>query len=152
MAAPRRVYVSYRRTDAGYAGRLYDELAERFGPEHVLIDVDWIEPGADWSEKLMEVVESSSAVIAVIGPGWADDDGRRRLNMSGDSVRHELATALKGSTSVFPVLVGGGTLPSSSELPPDLAPLQGLDAREIDNQDWVSGVEGLITTLERKVG
>lgn len=151
MAAPRRIYVSYRRTDAGYAGRLYDELVEQFGPEHVLIDVDWIEPGADWSEKLREIVESASAVIAVIGPGWADDDGRRRLNESSDFVRHELATALKGSTPVFPVLVGGGTLPLSNELPPDLAPLQGLDAREIDNRDWVSGVEGLITTLERKV-
>lgn len=149
--APRGIYLSYRRTDAGYAGRLYDDLVERFGPEHVLIDGDWIESGADWSEKLRAVVESASAVIAVIGPGWANEDGRRRLNELSDFVRHELATALKGSTPVFPVLVGGGTLPAFNELPPDLAPLQGLEAREIDNRDWVAGVEGVLTTLERKV-
>lgn len=116
-----------------------------------MIDGDWIESGVDWSEKLRAVVESASAVIAVLGPGWANEDGRRRLNESSDLVRHELATALKGSTPVFPVLVGGGTLPAFNELPPDLAPLQGLDAREIDNRDWVSGVEGLLTTLERNV-
>ncbi len=153
MAAPSHIYVSYRRTDGDYAGRLHDQIADYFGRERVLIDIGGIEPGADWAEKLRQLVESASAVLAVIGPHWADLDGRRRLNDSSDFVRHELATALGCSTPVVPVLVGGARPPSANELPPELEPLVRLHAVEIDDRDWTSGVEGVIATLERrKVG
>ena len=36
-----RIFISYRRTDAGgYAGRLYDRLSSHFGADHTFIDVD----------------------------------------------------------------------------------------------------------------
>jgi hypothetical protein len=94
VAARHRLYLSYRRTDASYACRLSDELAQGLGRNYVFVDVDRIEPGTDWVRKLQELVKSASVVLAVIGPGWADDDGWRRLNESGDFVRQELATAL----------------------------------------------------------
>jgi hypothetical protein len=46
MTAPFRVTLNYRRDDtSGHAGRLYDALVERFGSEHVFMDIDAIEPG-----------------------------------------------------------------------------------------------------------
>jgi hypothetical protein len=75
VAARHRLYLSYRRTDASYACRLSDELAQGLGRNYVFVDVDRIEPGTDWVRKLQELVKSASVVLAVIGPGWADDDG-----------------------------------------------------------------------------
>jgi hypothetical protein len=42
-----RIFISYRRGDSrGSAGRLYDDLEERFGKDVVFRDLDTIEPGA----------------------------------------------------------------------------------------------------------
>jgi hypothetical protein len=50
---PFRVTLNYRRDDtSGHAGRLYDALAERFGSEHVFMDIDAIEPGVDFGEAI----------------------------------------------------------------------------------------------------
>ena len=44
-----RVFLNYRREDSsGYAGRLYDDLAERLTSCDLFIDIDRIEPGADF--------------------------------------------------------------------------------------------------------
>ena len=45
------IFISYRREDSvAYAGRLYDRLSGHFGKEHVFMDVDTIELGADFVE------------------------------------------------------------------------------------------------------
>jgi hypothetical protein len=44
----RAIFISYRRDDTeGYAGRLFDDLCERFGKDSVFMDVAGIEPGRD---------------------------------------------------------------------------------------------------------
>lgn len=48
-----RIFISYRREDsAGWTGRLADQLKTRFGSESIFIDIDTIEPGADFTEAL----------------------------------------------------------------------------------------------------
>ncbi|MGH3114423.1 MAG: toll/interleukin-1 receptor domain-containing protein, partial [Gaiellaceae bacterium] len=78
------MFISYRREDApAYAGRLYDQLAERFGDENVFMDVDTIEPGADFVARIEDAVSSAAALLVVVGRGWVDakdDEGRRRLD------------------------------------------------------------------------
>src|SRR5213593_1442437 len=106
-----RTYVSYRRSDtAGWAGRVYDELARRFGPENVFLDVDTLQPGADFIEVSAKAVRSSDAVIALIGPRWLDepDSGEgRTIDDPGDFVRREIAAALTAGLPILPVLVDG---------------------------------------------
>ena len=41
--SPLSVFISYRRHDAAYAGRLYDELVDRLGQAQVFMDVEAIE-------------------------------------------------------------------------------------------------------------
>jgi hypothetical protein len=48
--APPKIFISYRRKDAGHAGRLSDRLIEHFGPDRIFQDIDSIEPGADFNE------------------------------------------------------------------------------------------------------
>ena len=48
-----RIFISYRRQDTpGYAGRLSDDLRDRFGPDQVFMDIDTLRPGADFVEAI----------------------------------------------------------------------------------------------------
>ncbi|MGH8656808.1 MAG: hypothetical protein ACREYE_33550 [Gammaproteobacteria bacterium] len=50
-----RVFLNYRREDSeGIAGRIFDRLHERFGPENVFRDLDTITPGAEFARMIGE--------------------------------------------------------------------------------------------------
>jgi hypothetical protein len=87
----RRIFISYRRDDARHiAGRLCDRLEERFPGAHVFMDVDTIEPGADFVASIQEAVTRCDVLIAVIGRGWLtleDGAGHRRIDRPDDYVR-----------------------------------------------------------------
>jgi hypothetical protein len=91
------IFISYRRDDSfGHAGRVYDGLAASFGAERVDIDIDAIEPGDDFVDRITMAVVSSAACLVVIGPRWLraeDEDGRWRLGEADDFVRVEIETA-----------------------------------------------------------
>src|SRR4051794_2677355 len=116
-----RVFLNYRRDDAaGHAGRLYDSLAERFGKERVFMDVDAIDPGADYGDVIDKAVGSCDVLIAVIGQDWlnaTDGKGERRIDDPDDFVRLEIQAALGRDVRVLPLLVQGAVMPSADELP-----------------------------------
>lgn len=149
-----RIFLSYRREDAsGHAGRLYDALAARFGDENVFIDIDTIDPGADFGEAITRAVAGCDALIALIGRSWlsaTDDEGRRRLDAPEDFVRLELEAALERDVSVIPAFVQGSQPPPAERLPASLAPLvrrQGVELRDVG---WRDDVKRLIARLERE--
>jgi hypothetical protein len=52
------IFIRYRRDDtSGFAGRLFDRLAESISRDHLFIDVESIEPGANFAQVLSEQVE-----------------------------------------------------------------------------------------------
>ena len=54
---PAGIFLSYRRDDsAGFAGRLYDRLASRYGPDRLFMDVDTIRPGHDFAEDIVSAL------------------------------------------------------------------------------------------------
>jgi TIR domain len=91
---PGRIFISYRRQETAWpTGRLYDLLVEHFPAEEVFKDVDNIEPGEDFVERITAAVGSCDVLLALIGPQWltmADENGQRRLNNPEDYVRLEL--------------------------------------------------------------
>jgi PASTA domain-containing protein/TIR domain-containing protein len=146
------IFISYRREDAaGYAGRLYDRLAAHFGDERVFMDVEGIEPGADFFEAIERAVGSCEALIVMIGNEWltADSAGHRRLDDPADFVRLETATALARGIRVVPVLVDGAVMPRADQLPKDLAPLTRRQAVELSHKQWDATTAELIRTLEK---
>ena len=151
-----RIFINYRREDtAGYAGRLYDALATRFGDSNVFMDIDKIEPGLDFTEVIDHAVGSSDVVIALIGRRWldaADAAGRRRLDNPLDFVRAELSAALAHNRRVIPVLVQGAEMPPPDELPESLQRLAFRHALELTDVRWRYDVERLIGSLERMQG
>lgn len=134
------VFISYRRRDTdGHAGRLAEELRERYGEERVFIDVDSIGGGVDFEQRIEQALDASDVALVLIGYQWL---GRRegamaRISEPEDWVRREVATVLRrADVTVVPVLVEGAPLPGPDQLPPDLERLPRLQAGELSTRDW----------------
>lgn len=148
-----RIFLSYRREDSsGHAGRLYDQLSERFGEAQIFRDVDTIEPGLDFAEFIHAKVSECDVLLAVIGRRWinaADAMGHRRLDDPSDWVRTEIASALQRGIRVIPVLVDGASLPKEKDLSADLRWLAGRHAVVLSDAGWRDTVGRLIKAIER---
>lgn len=145
-AASRRdgkIYISYRRRDAAYAGRIYDALASHFGSNRIFMDVNSISPGEDFAAILKEMVSSSDVMLVVIGPNWSRGGG----NMP-DFVETEIVLALKQDILTIPVLVGGVSTPNASEVPDNIRPLLSRNAFEVNATRWHADLERLIRTID----
>jgi class 3 adenylate cyclase/tetratricopeptide (TPR) repeat protein len=140
-----RIFLSYRREDsAGHAGRLYDRLSARFGPEQVFRDVE-IQPGADFVELIQDAVSSCRVLIAVIGPRWL----RTGLTAEqSDLVHAEIQTALELAVDVIPVLVDGAWMPAPRELPEGIRRLARLNAIQVSDDRFESDVARLLDWVE----
>ena len=151
----RAIFISYRRDDTeGYAGRLFQDLCERFGRDSVFMDVASIEPGRDFRRVIEQQVASCGVLLAIIGKAWltvADTQSRRRLDDPHDFVRLETASALKRDIPVIPVLVQQAEMPRAEQLPDDLKDLAFRNSVELTHARWDSDVELLIAALRRYV-
>jgi hypothetical protein len=149
------VFISYRRDDSGgYAGRLFDVLAGRFGPDQTFMDLDDIRGGDDFTAVIGEKVGQCSALLAVIGDRWVTltgPDGVRRLDAPGDFVRLEIARALERGVRVIPVLVSGAVMPRPEDLPEALRPLSVHQAVEVRDAHFHADAEQLIALLQKTV-
>jgi len=144
------IFISYRRDDAaGHAGRLADNLVERFGKNRIFRDIDNIEPGEDFVKVIENAVGSCDILLAVIGRNWLSPNGSGRLNNPNDFVRLEIATALRRDIRVIPVLVQRASMPKPEDLPDDLDNFTRRNAVELTDLRWQSDVEQLISVMER---
>jgi hypothetical protein len=149
------VFISYRRDDSGgYAGRLFDVLAARFGPDQTFMDLDDIQGGDDFTAVIGEKVGQCSALLAVIGDRWltlTGPDGVRRLDAAGDFVRLEIAGALERGVRVIPVLVSGAVMPRPEDLPDALRPLSVHQAVEVRDAHFHADAGQLVDLLQKTV-
>ncbi len=114
-------------------------------------DVDAINPGDSWPERLDATLSSCDLVVAVIGRDWlaaSDQDGVQRLANPDDWVRRELEHALTRRVPVVPTLVGDAKLPAKQELPETLKPLVDRQAIELDNGTWRADLGRLVSALK----
>lgn len=148
---PIGLFISYRRGEtAAYTGRLYDSLADHIDKDRLFMDLDTIRGGADFVAEMKKAIGSAQAMVVVIGPDWLTlkrADGQPRIHDPGDFVRLEVALGLQREMAVYPVLVGGATMPALADLPDDLKKLASLNAREISDSRWVHDVGRLVEDL-----
>jgi hypothetical protein len=149
-------FISYRREDApGYAGRIYDRFVQSLGRADVFLDVDRIDPGADFEQVITQRLAQCAVFLAVIGPRWLEKGPGRQLPRifeDKDFVRVELRTALASGARVIPVLVAGASLPQSVELPMDIADLVRRQAVVLGDSDFHHDVGNLITLVAEIMG
>src|ERR1700754_169586 len=143
------VFISYRRgRTSAYAGRLSDRLAGEHGRARVFMDVDAIDPGVDFAEKITLAIARADATLVVIGEDWA---GGERLENPGDFVRIEVEEALRHGGLVIAVLVGGTPLPRAAALPASMRVLLDRNAVELRDASWSRDVDTLADSLRRTV-
>jgi len=144
------IFVSYRRDDRpGFAGRLTETLEGAFGAEHVFRDIEDIRPGEDFVATIHSRLQRVDVVLAMIGPAWLDarKDGERRLDDPDDFVRLEIASALASEKPVWPVLVGGASMPTDRDLPESIRDLARRQAVVLSDVGWKDDVARLIGAL-----
>ena len=146
------VFLSYRRNDSGgWAGRLRDHLALRYGEDRVWQDVDNLTVGADYLPQILENIAAADAVLIVIGPHWLDElpqGSKTRLANPKDVLRTEIVHALKKKSGVIPTLVGGATMPDARDLPRPVAPLVKRNGIAIIDADWSRSMQLLFEKLQ----
>jgi len=147
------IFISYRRQDsAAYAGRLYDRLVEHFSAGNVFMDIDSIDPGADFVTVLTEKIRLCEVMLVVLGPDWLsirDENGNLRLSDPEDLVRLEVAMGLERQIHVIPLLVGGAKMPAETDLPDKLSALSRRQAVVISDIHFHRDVDALIQTLQK---
>src|SRR5438105_5313114 len=93
-----RIVLSYRRLDsASIAGRIFDRLSARFGPDSVFMDIDNIPVGADFRERIGDALKRCDLLLVVIGRSWLDpaQADHSTIMDETDWVRIEVETALQ---------------------------------------------------------
>ena len=150
-----KIVVSYRRTDAAMAGRIFDRLAQHFGKANVFIDIDDVPFGVDFRKHIGDALQSSNILIAVVGEKWLgpQDGGKFRIMNEADPVRVELETALKRDITVLPVLLDGSSMPDPADLPEPIRDFAYRNAIEVESgRDFNMHIERLIRAMEQTLG
>lgn len=145
-----RVFISYRRDDAGAnAGRLFDWLVRQFGGKQVFLDTSRIALGDDFEQVLRQRLGQADVVLVVIGPRWLDiaNAQGRRLDQTDDYVRMEVAAALAADKRIIPVLVGGASMPAADDLPEVLGDLSRHNAAELRDAGFEQDFDQLVNAI-----
>lgn len=149
-----RIFLSFRRADSkSFADNIYDALAEAFGRDNILSDVDDIPFGVDFRDYLWEEIAKQDMVLVLIGRGWAmvrDDFGRKVVENPADMVRMVIEMALQQKKMLIPLLVGGASMPVATDLPDSLHELCYRRPFEIQGSTgFKADVEKLIANIKR---
>ena len=151
QATPGSIFICYRREDtADVTGRIYDRLADHFGPEHVFMDVEAIRLGYDFRSEIDQRIKVCSIVIVVIGDKWlAQVDGKRRIDDENDRVRIEIEAALRREIPIIPVLARGASHPTKTMLPASLEELAYRHGTSIRHEHFGGDVDSLISKMDK---
>lgn len=147
----RKIFISYRRVEAEVAaGALGRDLRRLFGDEQVFRDKEDIGGGVSWKNEVLHEISKDSALLVLIGKGWADatDARGRRLDNSDDPLRLEITAALNEEAFIIPILLENAEMPSEEDLPPELQPLAGINALKLRDDDWPNDLDRIRKTLE----
>src|SRR5215813_13997844 len=136
MAAKgKKVFLSYRREDAGDIARLIRESlvqTGRIAREDIFMDVTAILPGANFMQVIGDTISQCRAVIVVISPSWL-----AQITAPDTSYgRAETEIALDKGIPVIPVLVGGAKLPTAAQLPAKLRVLTRLNVQPLRHETF----------------
>lgn len=150
-----QVFISYRRDDSQtIVGRIFDYLEKEFGEGNIFRDVDSILAGADFPTVVKGALESSDAILVIIGQKWLSPKNRKRLHDPDDFLRIEIETALVlPDKLLIPVLVNGAKMPLNDKLPQSLHSLTVKNASPVrDDPDFRRDMERLILQIKNQLG
>jgi hypothetical protein len=147
------VFISYRRDDTGdFTARIVDRLRARPEIGQVFLDVEGIEPGANFANKIDDALKQCEFCLLIIGPNWTGkkDGGAARIADPGDWVRLEAKSALTSDAKVVPVLATGASMPHAEDLPEDLRQLARIQAVSVRRESFERDVDFLVDIILKR--
>ncbi len=157
--ARRAVFINYRRSDtSGEAERIHYQLEMEleFDKDRFFLDIESINPGELFTDKIANVLCRTKVFIAVIGPNWlsaADSSHKRRLDQPDDYVCTEIEMALNDSeVDVIPILVRGATIPKAEDLPDRISSLFQRNCMRIDPDNPRGSISQLADVVREYLG
>lgn len=134
----KRVFISYRRSDALKEADEIAELLSRFlAKDSVFLDREYIRSGEDFDHVILNQVAACNVMIALVSKDWDTTKGiieSNRFDDPNDYVRRELELAIKLGKTVIPVmLIGSRDLPKYN-LPPTLRGLTSKQAISVGSE------------------
>lgn len=147
------IFISYRRADtAGQAGRVADKLKGRFG-DQLFFDIDSIEPGANFRDKIAATFAKCGAVVVMIGKNWLDrDPSMPPFGDPRDVITQELTFAMEARLPILPVLVDGASMPTESMLPRGFTELSKLNAVDLRHTSFERDLQAIGEQLAETLG
>ena len=147
-------FISYRRDQSSWpAQALRDGLGARFGDAEVFMDLESIDAGQDFGDRIERAIARCSAALVIIGAYWLEarhPDGTRRIDDPHDWVRREVEAALADpAVTVVPVLVDGAEMPPAASLPPSLAGLAARNGVSLTAARWNEELDALMESLRK---
>lgn len=146
-----KIFLSYRRADSqATAGRMAQFLDGIPAIDEVFLDVDGIEVGENFEQKIEITLAKATHVFLLIGPQWqgpAVAQGRSRIFEPDDMVRQETRMALQSKLRVVPILLDAATMPRASELPDDLKSLSKINAFSLRTSHFDEDMDDLLDNL-----
>jgi hypothetical protein len=146
-----KAFISYRREDG------YVQVAEdgkpgnsfildlkaallKAGFEAVFVDIEAMEGGDEFTDRIREEIKESDLFVAVIGKEWLNILNKRSGEPGPDHLLQEIVTALKNEKEILPVLVDGGAMPHEDKLPERISQLQHRHAISVRSADSVETI------------
>lgn len=147
------IFISYRRADtAGQTGRLADKLKGRFG-DQLFFDIDSIEPGANFRDKIAATFAKCGAVVVMIGKNWLDrEPSMPPFGDPRDVITQELAFAMDARLPILPVLVDGASMPAEQLLPRQFIELSKLNAIDLRHASFNRDLQAIDDQLAEILG
>jgi hypothetical protein len=143
------VFINYRGSDTEWVSTIVWRMwADRIGEHRVFLDNQSIRLGRPFDKELLDAIEGSAILLAIIGTQWygIQSDGRRLIDDENDWVHREIRHALNHGVPVVPVLVDPMKL-DPNKLPTDLTELAQFQYYTIRPRYWQSDVAGLVAKV-----
>lgn len=147
---PHKVFVCYRRDDAGWARSILERIQELFGPHNVFLDVDSLAAGRDFESAVDEALSETAILLVLVTKNFLrfdDAHDRTAISDEDDQIHRELRIALGHTLKIIPVRIDSAPMPREADLPADIQPFAKLHALRIDHDRFGEDVDRLIRTL-----
>jgi hypothetical protein len=146
-----KVFISYRRLDSQVtAGRIAQFLDAVPAVREVFLDVDDIELGENFEQRIQSTLTHASHVFVLIGSQWRGFLGEThpaRIFDDEDVVRQETRLALRSGLRVVPILIDDAHMPQASELPEDIKELSKINAFALRTSHFDEDMDSLLDVL-----
>jgi len=147
-----KIFVSYRRQDNRWAtGRICDQLNDVFGADQVFRDIDDIEIGKHFPERIEDTIRNCAVMLVIMGKQWvalAGTDGTPRILQEGDWVRREIEIAVAAGVEIIPILIEGAQMPRPDQVPASFGDFCQRNAITITDENYSPSMERLIDTVK----